>query len=71
MKRIIQSHLALSSQLKFNMPILELIEINGSNKAHIKNNQNLPLDLTCANRKLYAARPDKFLSGFFCWHEIP
>ena len=65
MKRIIQSHLALSSELKFNMPILELIELNASNKAHIKNNQNLPLDLTSANLMLYAARPDKSLSGFF------
>ena len=65
MKRIIQSHLALSSELKLNMPILELIELNASNKVHIKNNQNLPLDLTCANLMLYAARPDKSLSGFF------
>ena len=38
MKRIIQSHLALSSEPKFYMPILELIELKASNKAHIKNN---------------------------------
>ena len=54
MKRIFQSHLALSSQLKFNMPILELIELNGCNKVSI-------IDLIFANHKLYAARPDKFL----------
>ena len=64
MKRIIQSHL-LSSELKLYMPILELIELNASIRVHIKNNQNLPLDLTCANLMLYAARPDKSLSGFF------
>ena len=71
MKRIIQSHLALSSQHKFNLPILELIELNASNKMHIKNSKHPPLDLTCANLKLYAARPDKFLSGAFRSHGIP